>query len=166
MTPCRCSRQHMHTVSHTQNVSTKVYVHSNITAQRHTMLALTAFPGLLFRQHPFLFTSQVVGPGDEVQQLPESGSIRIGAGLRTQDGHVLSQKCGVVRQTRNGKIWLEGRQKRWVHSRGMACVHMHAVCVDAYTLAWQSIPKHMLVCVRCCCKPALSHPWAGCRQAE
>lgn len=55
---------------------------------------------------------QVVGPGDEVQPLPESGSIRIGSGLRTQEGYVVSQKCGVVRQTRNGKLWLEGKQKR------------------------------------------------------
>jgi len=56
---------------------------------------------------------QVVGPGDQVQPLPVSGSIRIGAGLRTQEGFVVSQKCGVVRQTRNGKLWLEGRQKRY-----------------------------------------------------
>lgn len=59
------------------------------------------------------FNLQVVGPGDQVQPLPGSGSIRIGAGLRTQEGFVVSQKCGVVRQTRNGKLWLEGRQKRY-----------------------------------------------------
>jgi hypothetical protein len=156
----------MHTVSHTQNVSTKVYVHSNITAQRHTMLALTALPGLLFRQHPFLFTSQVVGPGDEVQQLPESGSIRIGAGLRTQDGHVLSQKCGVVRQTRNGKIWLEGRQKRCVClSTESTCVHMHA----NQSLLQQQKPQQdsccVLLCMRFCCQPAISHNKAGGRRA-
>eukprot|EP00878_Enallax_costatus_P024795 GHUV01026484.1.p1 GENE.GHUV01026484.1~~GHUV01026484.1.p1 ORF type:complete len:143 (+),score=19.28 GHUV01026484.1:698-1126(+) len=55
---------------------------------------------------------QVVAPGDAVQALPATGSIRIGTGLRADDGYVVAQKCGIVRQTRNGKLWLESRQKR------------------------------------------------------
>lgn len=60
--------------------------------------------------HPF--TAQVVAPGDAIQALPATGSIRIGTGLRADDGYVVAQKCGIVRQTRNGKLWLESRQKR------------------------------------------------------
>lgn len=55
---------------------------------------------------------QVVAPGDAVQALPSTGSIRIGTGLRAEHGFVVAQKCGIIRQTRNGKLWLEGRQKR------------------------------------------------------
>jgi exosome complex RNA-binding protein Rrp4 len=56
--------------------------------------------------------TQVVVPGDVVQQLPPSGAVRIGPGLRAADGAVLAQKAGVLRQTRAGKLWLEGHQRR------------------------------------------------------
>lgn len=48
-----------------------------------------------------------------MQALPASGSVRIGPGLRAEGSYVVAQKCGVVRQTRNGKLWLESKQKRW-----------------------------------------------------
>eukprot|EP00882_Tetradesmus_deserticola_P002813 GHRQ01002990.1.p2 GENE.GHRQ01002990.1~~GHRQ01002990.1.p2 ORF type:complete len:233 (+),score=64.67 GHRQ01002990.1:673-1371(+) len=57
---------------------------------------------------------QVVAPGDAVQALPPSGSVRIGPGLRAEGSYVVAQKCGVVRQTRNGKLWLESKQKRYI----------------------------------------------------
>eukprot|EP00775_Hariotina_reticulata_P007743 gene7743-7942_t len=56
----------------------------------------------------------VVAPGDAVQALPEAGKIRIGPGLRAHDGFITAQKCGIVRQTKAGKLWLEGRQKRYI----------------------------------------------------
>jgi exosome complex RNA-binding protein Rrp4 len=80
--------------------------------QQHQLQYMHALGHMSCVTCPASHVLQVVGPGDEVQQLPDSGSIRIGSGLRTQEGFVVSQKCGVVRQTRNGKIWLEGRQKR------------------------------------------------------
>lgn len=55
---------------------------------------------------------QVVAPGDAVQVLPSAGSVKIGPGLRAADGFLVAQKCGIVRQTRNGKLWLESKHKR------------------------------------------------------
>ena len=56
---------------------------------------------------------QVVGPGDAVLGIPETGSVRLaGAGLSTHAGHVVSLKGGLVHATKGGQLWLEGRQKR------------------------------------------------------
>jgi hypothetical protein len=68
-----------------------------------------------------LYCNQVVAPGDAVQALPEAGKIRIGPGLRAQEGFITAQKCGIVRKTKTGKLWLEGRQKR---------------CVSRWTAGW------------------------------
>ncbi len=58
---------------------------------------------------------QVAAPGDVIMLLPDDGAVTIGAGgLRPEGGAVVASKCGVVRRTRGGQLWLEGRQKRWV----------------------------------------------------
>lgn len=47
--------------------------------------------------------------------LPDDGKVKISAnGLRPQGGAIVASKCGVLRQTRGGQLWIEGRQKRWV----------------------------------------------------
>lgn len=57
--------------------------------------------------------AQVVGPGDKVLGVPEQGTLRLSAGLTTHDGAVTSLKGGVLKSTRTGQLFLEGRQKRW-----------------------------------------------------
>ena len=47
-------------------------------------------------------------------ELPEGGEVHLGSGLRPVGDDVVALKCGVVRQTQRGKLWLEGRQKRCV----------------------------------------------------
>jgi len=55
---------------------------------------------------------QVVGPGDSVLVLPEAGQLRVGAGLRAEGGHLRTTRPGVLRRTKAGKLWVQGRQKR------------------------------------------------------
>lgn len=61
---------------------------------------------------------QVVGPGDKVLPIPSQGALRLSAGLTTHDGFVVSTKGGVLKQTRNGQLYLEGRQKRYIPAEG------------------------------------------------
>lgn len=55
---------------------------------------------------------QLVSPGDSLSKLPSSGSVRVGAGISVEDGHLVTSKAGIARQTKAGKVWVEGRQKR------------------------------------------------------
>eukprot|EP00898_Chlorokybus_atmophyticus_P005746 jgi/Chlat1/6172/Chrsp41S05715 len=56
-----------------------------------------------------------VVPGDVVQAVPNKASVlRIGAGLMQMGDHIVATKAGVVRQTKQGKLWIEGRQKRYI----------------------------------------------------
>ena len=55
---------------------------------------------------------QVVVPGAEVLTLPESGRLRVGGGLQPDGEHLVASKAGVLRATKAGKLWVEGRQKR------------------------------------------------------
>ena len=57
--------------------------------------------------------SQVVGPGDVLQNVPETGTLRLGPGLTTHDGTVVAMKAGVLhQQPKTGQLWLQGKQKR------------------------------------------------------
>ena len=58
--------------------------------------------------------SQVVFPGQSLCKLPESGQLRVGPGLETQNDRLWTTKSGILRQTKVGKLWVEGRQKRCV----------------------------------------------------
>lgn len=56
---------------------------------------------------------------------------------------MVAQKCGVVRQTRNGKTWLEGRQKRCAVLRyGLRC---NRVCKCAACVYVNSSSGHLWV---------------------
>ena len=55
---------------------------------------------------------QVLGPGDAVAALPENGEVRVGTGVIAEEGFLRTVRAGVPRQTKAGKIWLEGRSKR------------------------------------------------------
>ena len=76
------------------------------------LLTLLAAPRLLSQTNEPPPQKQVVEPGDAVLQLPEGGEVHLGSGLRPVGDVVVALKCGVVRQTQRGKLWLEGRQKR------------------------------------------------------
>lgn len=60
---------------------------------------------------------QVVGPGDSVLVLPEAGQLRVGAGLHAEGSHLRTTRPGVLRRTKAGKLWVQGRQKRCVLHR-------------------------------------------------
>lgn len=75
----------------------------------------------------------MVTPGDVVLQLPEEGDVRIGVGLRIQEETLVSQRAGVLKQTKAGRLWVEGRQKRcvgWQRWGGLAqaCGRAGSVC--------------------------------------
>lgn len=57
---------------------------------------------------------QVVLPGQAVMQLPDSGEVRLGAGLQLANDSIASTRSGVLNQTKQGKLWVEGRQRRCV----------------------------------------------------
>jgi hypothetical protein len=103
-----------------------------------------AAAGVMVLNRCLLLQQQLVEPGTSVTVAGPPGGLRVSPRPRlcrvllvgitpchTQDGSVVAHKCGIVRQTRNGKLWLEGRQKRcvayaafgvppWV-SRGRCC---------------------------------------------
>ena len=63
---------------------------------------------------PEAASPQAVLPGDEVLRLPEAGVVRVGMGLQQSGGALVTNRAGVLRQTKGGKLWVEGSQKRHV----------------------------------------------------
>ena len=59
---------------------------------------------------------QYVVPGDQVFQLPESGIVRVGTGLRDDGTHLVASRPGLLQQSKNGKLWVFGKQKRYIPS--------------------------------------------------
>ena len=43
-------------------------------------------------------------PGDAVVPIPDSGELRLGPGLVTQEGHVAATKAGVMKQNKSGSL--------------------------------------------------------------
>ncbi|GMH38016.1 hypothetical protein BSKO_05900 [Bryopsis sp. KO-2023] len=58
--------------------------------------------------------NQVVCPGDCLLELPDSGEVRVGAGVFLKEGFVLASKSGRAKQTQKGKLWIKGDQKNYV----------------------------------------------------
>ena len=63
---------------------------------------------------------QAVLPGDEVLRLPEAGVVRVGAGLQQRSDALVTDRAGVLRRTKGGKLWVEGSQKRRARSQTQA----------------------------------------------
>ncbi|KAL4543023.1 hypothetical protein Ndes2526B_g03701 [Nannochloris sp. 'desiccata'] len=55
-------------------------------------------------------------PGDQVFQLPESGVVRVGTGLRDDGTQLIASRPGLLQQSKDGKLWVFGRQKRYIPS--------------------------------------------------
>ena len=54
-----------------------------------------------------------MGPGDILQDIPDTGQIRLGPGLTTHDGTVVCNRAGTLQQhSKTGQLWLHGKQKR------------------------------------------------------
>jgi hypothetical protein len=64
---------------------------------------------------------QAVLPGDEVLALPEAGVVRVGAGLQQNGAALVTNRAGVLRRTKGGKLWVEGSQKRCARLRVQPC---------------------------------------------
>ena len=62
--------------------------------------------------HDTCLDVKVVTPGESLLQLPKHGKLRIGTGISVDDNQLVTNRCGVARQTKAGKVWIEGRQKR------------------------------------------------------
>ena len=62
---------------------------------------------------PVVAKSQVCGPGDILQDVPSTGTLRLGPGLTTHDGAVTCIKAGMLQQQpKTGQLWLHGKQRR------------------------------------------------------
>lgn len=57
---------------------------------------------------------EVVFPGQVLCKLPSAGQLRLGPGLQTQAETVCTIKSGILHKTKTGKLWVEGRQKRYI----------------------------------------------------
>ncbi|KAI7838848.1 hypothetical protein COHA_007462 [Chlorella ohadii] len=57
-----------------------------------------------------------VCPGDVLMALPETGVVRIGGGVQQDGEQLVATKAGLLQQARNGKLWVEARQKRYIPS--------------------------------------------------
>ena len=67
---------------------------------------------LVSKSNLSLLCLKVVAPGDSLLQLPKNGKLRIGTGISVEQDQLVTNRCGVARQTKAGKIWIEGRQRR------------------------------------------------------
>ena len=56
---------------------------------------------------------QVVSPGQILFKLPLAGAVRVGPGLQVEGDCLITTKSGILRKTKAGKFWVEGRSKRW-----------------------------------------------------
>lgn len=56
--------------------------------------------------------AQGVCPGDVLMALPEAGVVRIGGGVQQEGRALVATKAGVLRQERNGQLWVEARCRR------------------------------------------------------
>ena len=65
-----------------------------------------------------------VSPGDLIAELPAQGQIKTGAGIVADGSHLQTLRAGVLRETKSGKLWVEGRQKRCGASPLLACCCM------------------------------------------
>ena len=65
---------------------------------------------------PKILFLQYVVPGDKVFQLPESGVVRVGTGLRDDGNSLLASRPGVLLKSKAGKLWVFGQQKRYIPS--------------------------------------------------
>lgn len=70
--------------------------------------------------HPLSPNSQAVAPGDAVARLPSSGELRVGPGLDADDTFLTTERAGVLRRTRAGKLWVSTRSSRYTPSPGDA----------------------------------------------
>jgi exosome complex component RRP40 len=76
---------------------------------------------------------KIVSPGDTLLKLPTSGNLRVGSGVSVENGELITSKCGVARQTRAGKVWVESRQKRYIPTEGEAVV---GLITERYGDSW------------------------------
>mmetsp|Transcript_12051 Transcript_12051/g.21598 ORF Transcript_12051/g.21598 Transcript_12051/m.21598 type:complete len:210 (-) Transcript_12051:288-917(-) len=58
--------------------------------------------------------SEVVGPGDKIQQLPKEGIVKLSQGLVAQGEYITSNVGGVLRQSKRGTFSVEGIRKRYL----------------------------------------------------
>lgn len=56
----------------------------------------------------------MLGPGDIILELPQSGKVRVGGGIQLSDGYAAAAKAGRLQQTNKGKLWMKGRQKKYI----------------------------------------------------
>ncbi|KAK9867474.1 hypothetical protein WJX84_006859 [Apatococcus fuscideae] len=62
--------------------------------------------------------ARVVAPGDSVYQLPEKGEVRVGSGIHQDGQHLITCRPGLLSTTQSGKVWVAGRQKRYIPQVG------------------------------------------------
>lgn len=74
-----------------------------------------------------------VGPGDRLSELPASGQVRVGAGIQPADSYLVATKAGLLRQTRTGKLWIEGQNRRYTPAVDDAVVGM---ITERYGESW------------------------------
>lgn len=57
-------------------------------------------------------------PGEKLLRLPESGVIRVGNGIADDGTFLLATRVGVLQQAKGAKLWVSGRQTRYIPSTG------------------------------------------------
>ena len=72
---------------------------------------------------------QAAGQEAAVLTLPESGRLRVGGGLQPDGEHLVASKAGILRASKAGKLWVEGRQKRCASAMNASTV---------YVISWYS----------------------------
>ena len=108
---------HQATVSPVENqVKLACDIASRCSRKRRSYARRSILKGLCRMPTRCLHFAQVLGPGDSVLVLPDAGQVRVGAGLHAEGGHLRTTRAGVLRRTKAGKLWVQGRQKRCVHN--------------------------------------------------
>ncbi|KAK9820696.1 hypothetical protein WJX74_008252 [Apatococcus lobatus] len=61
---------------------------------------------------------RIAAPGDSVVDLPEKGEVRVGTGIHQEGNHLITCRPGLLCTTQSGKVWVAGRQKRYIPQVG------------------------------------------------
>ena len=79
-----------------------------------------------------LYHVQVVSPGQNLFKLPLAGAVRVGPGLQVEGDCLITTKSGILRKTKAGKFWVEGRPKgdagRWCEPAASSALLVGSHC--------------------------------------
>ena len=93
-------------------VPDQTHVATQVLKLLYASSAASAWTTTAYMARHRLFHVQVVSPGQILFKLPLAGAVHVGPGLQVEGDCLITTKSGILRKTKAGKFWVEGRSKR------------------------------------------------------